>query len=91
MEGGSPKYEAVTGSIGRYGIVAGAEPTNRPALSGGTTPKLTYYISQQGDTYLNLALRFYGNTDWKKLMDANSDVSGGATIIPGTKLLLPDL
>jgi phage tail protein X len=57
------------------------------AGSGGI--KSTVYVARQGDTYLSLSLRFYGDTNYKRLVDANPNVSNGPVIPAGTKILLP--
>lgn len=94
LEGGGPAFQMITNFVGAMAIVPGALPALRPMPSGATASKSTYYISQQGDTFLSLALRFYSNTNWKKLSDANPEVTkslAGPMIIPGTKILLPGI
>lgn len=89
IEGGTPEFGKIYNFGGAMAISPIAVPAMRPTILNTTTPKLMYYFSQPGDTFLTLALRFYNNTDWKTIMDANPSAPGSLTITPGTKILLP--
>jgi LysM domain len=88
-EGGTEALESVFKFDGSMALSSTAVPAMRPTATHAPIPKSTYYFSREGDTFQTIGLRFYNNTDWKKLMNANPNVKGGLTIIPGTKILLP--
>jgi phage tail protein X len=91
VEGGGPGLQIIRNFPGTNLLSIASIGALRPFPVTTTIPKSTYYISQQGDTYLALALKFYGNTDWSKILSANPKVSNGSVIPPGTKIFLPGL
>jgi nucleoid-associated protein YgaU len=53
-------------------------------------PKEYYYVTQRDDTLRALALRFYQNLDWRRILDANrAVVKDPNNISAGTRLVIP--
>jgi len=50
------------------------------------------YVVGYGDTLSDIALRFYGSSDyWDEILAANPQVPSPEALMPGTELVLPDI
>ena len=73
------------------GGTATAKESSAPA-SGAANSATNTYTVQKGDTLVAIARKFYGgDSDWKRILDANSSVLKGdaAALRPGMKLTIP--
>lgn len=73
------------------GGTATAKETAAPTSGAGSAATNTYTV-QKGDTLVAIARKFYGgDSDWKRILDANSSVLKGdaAALRPGMKLTIP--
>jgi nucleoid-associated protein YgaU len=73
------------------GGTASAKEASAPAVGAGSASTNTYTV-QKGDTLVAIARKFYGgDSDWKRILDANSSVLKGdaAALRPGMKLTIP--
>ena len=73
------------------GGMASAKEASAPAVGAGNASTNTYTV-QKGDTLVAIARKFYGgDSDWKRILDANSSVLKGdaAALRPGMKLTIP--
>jgi hypothetical protein len=69
-------------------IVVGQSPPGR--YTSLTSPTEAYYVTQHKDTLRKVALKFYRNEDWHKILEANrSVVTDPNTIATGTRLVIP--
>jgi nucleoid-associated protein YgaU len=73
------------------GGTATAKESSAPT-SGAANSATNTYTVQKGDTLVAIARKFYGgDSDWKRILDANSSVLKGdaAALRPGMKLTIP--
>jgi len=73
------------------GGAATAKESSAPT-SGAANSATNTYTVQKGDTLVAIARKFYGgDSDWKRILDANSSVLKGdaAALRPGMKLTIP--
>jgi len=73
------------------GGTASAKEASAPAGGAASSSTNTYTV-QKGDTLVAIARKFYGgDSDWKRILDANSSVLKGdaAALRPGMKLTIP--
>ena len=73
------------------GGTATAKESSAPATGAANSATNTYTV-QKGDTLVAIARKFYGgDSDWKRILDANSSVLKGdaAALRPGMKLTIP--
>jgi nucleoid-associated protein YgaU len=73
------------------GGTASAKEASAPAAGAASSSTNTYTV-QKGDTLVAIARKFYGgDSDWKRILDANSSVLKGdaAALRPGMKLTIP--
>jgi nucleoid-associated protein YgaU len=68
----------------------GLLPTPGPAYTTTGIPSNHLYTVQYGDTLIQLAERFYGNTDWQPIYNANkSKIPNQNELQPGVTLTIP--
>lgn len=73
------------------GGTATAKESSAPTGGSANSATNTYTV-QKGDTLVAIARKFYGgDSDWKRILDANSSVLKGdaAALRPGMKLTIP--
>ncbi len=74
------------------GGTATAKESSAPASGAANSANNNTYTVQKGDTLVAIARKFYGgDSDWKRILDANSSVLKGdaAALRPGMKLTIP--
>jgi len=88
---GAPGGPIFSGAMA--GLVVGGHITGTPVLRHVVSRQFKterHYVVQNGDSLRSLALKFYGNQDWRKLLDANVAVVNDPQHIPrGTVLMIP--
>lgn len=83
----TPNYSAIADPRMRA-VVAGV-PSPQRAITL-TKPKDYYYVTQRDDTLRALALRFYQNQNWRRILEANRTVvKDPNSISAGTLLVIP--
>jgi len=84
----SPPQYLSTVSLRISAVAAGQPPPGR--YTSQTSPRESYYMTQRKDTLRKVALKFYRNEDWHKILEANRAVVKDPNIIPtGTRLVIP--
>jgi hypothetical protein len=61
-----------------------------PRTVVGTDKRSVAYVSRRNDTLRKIALRFYGNFDWRRIYDANVNIiKDPSRLEAGTRLIIP--
>ena len=72
---------------GRYALAAGI---TAPRVRVASKSRATYYVTRRTDTLRRIAMRFYQNENWQKILEANRAViSDPRRVKTGTILVIP--